>query len=470
VIYVIARTIFFEIKILLKSTNAKIAVVLNCLLIAFFIIANMISLRDIKEMDISRFEHLSKLYASSAISFRDSAQFYLNSAETETNPDWRKMNELLLESALWSSEYCEKVSSISQELHENLKLGNYREAQVLYHQFIVARHDNDLFLSQERFTNAFGHPSKPYGIDMGELYAGNSMFYGDLVQRDIPPLYDNDMKPFNFMYQIFQKALPLYFFIISLLVIMKALSGEAESGSLTFTLTKPLSRTRLFFAKYIAATAACLIVILLPILASAVILGIVNGVDSPRYPVLAQSNAYTSTLPLSNDQLRLEQIYSQMPTAPETISSAFSTLAGRFGISSFDFYGIGGVFPGSGGMADEPLEFISIAKFLLGTVPLWIASAILFVSIIFILALLLRKSLLVFVVAVPLAAVNLIFGLPAENLSRPFDLNPFLAANAGQILSGTGSVTALHALMVSLVIAVFCTCVSAFLFKRLEIK
>jgi hypothetical protein len=286
------------------------------------------------------------------------------------------------------------------------------------------------------------------------------------------------------VYQLFQKWLPLYFFIIAAIAIYPAISKEAVNRSLVFTLTKPMSRAKLLFAKYIAAVSSVLIAVFGPILVVSVLLGFINGFDSPRYPVLSQTNAYASIEPLFNNQSRNHIYYLDAPPpiavpprlvviepaiiTPATLASAFASVPGRLGVSSYNFFGPHGRFIDY--RYDENLDFISMFEFLLLTMPLLIACAFFIVAVCFLFALILRKEIFVLFFLLVLAVINIFKGQPVTILLFLEQLYPFLSANAGQIISGRSGVTALVALGVTLSATVIALAVSGLLFRRLEIK
>jgi len=323
----------------------------------------------------------------------------------------------------------------------------------------------------------------PGGRNLDARFNDQYDFTRYLLENDIRPLNENDMKPFNFIYQLFQKWLPLYFFIIAAIVIYPVISKEAGNKSLVFTLTKPTSRAKLLFAKYIAAVSSILIAVFGPILIVSVLLGLINGFDSPRYPVLSQTDAYSSIDPLYNVQSRNElYYYAPMPEdapprfavvepsiiTPEARASAFASVPGRLGVSSYNFFGLNGRVVDY--RYDERLGFIGMFEFLLLTIPFLIVCALFTAAVCFLLALILRKEIFVIFFLLVMAGVNIFRGQPTTNLSFFEQLNPLLSANAAQIMSGRGGVTALGALSVTLAITVIALAISLLLFRRLEIK
>ena len=198
-------------------------------------------------------------------------------------------------------------------------------------------------------------------------------------------------------------------------------------------------------------------------------LGIINGVDSPRYPVLTQGNTFATTDTLFNDQSKIQWYNYTLSTSLTDFDTAFPAFSpGRFGISSYVFFSEDIVAPNH--KLDERLVFNSISDFLLRTIPLWIASFLFITSIVFIFALIFKKRVFVFVLALPIALFNSIFGAPTTNLSAMQRLNPTLINNPVQIISGMGSVTALQTLVVNMFIAIVCITICIIMYKKLELK
>jgi len=153
---------------------------------------------------------------------------------------------------------------------------------------------------------------------------------------------------------------------------------------------------------------------------------------------------------------------------PEALASAFTYMPGRLGVSSYNLFREGEVTVDH--KLDDRIGFVSISKFLLLAVPLWVASAMFFTAIVFLLALLIRKEIFVLFFLLAVAAANLIFSRPVVDLSFYERLNPLLSTNAGQILSAMGGVTALNAVCTSMAIAALSIGICVVLFRRLEIK
>ena len=473
------RTIMtFELKILFKSTGMKVAILLNCIVLIVFIAMNMIALRDIKANDISRFELalVDNIFAINAYS--DNISFM--EKWVEDNPDRAGLSdELVIEVYTWNYEAHSELSTTLVQLIEALREGEYTAAFEHLHAINSAGVEYYRFMSQPQYSDEFAHLLVAMGRNISDRYYNQYNFTGYLLENQIPFLYENDMKPFNFMYQLFHKLLPLYFFFIAAIAIFPVLSKEAGSGALVFTLSKPSSRIKILFAKYCAALQAVLIAVFVPILLAAVLLGLINGFDSPGYPVLTQRNAFISYDPLHNDQSKNEWYY-QTPLGirmtgidplyitPEALASAFTYMPGRLGVSSYNLFREGEVTVDH--KLDDRIGFISISRFLLLTVPLWVASAMFFTAIVFLLALLIRKEIFVLFFLLAVAAANLIFSRPVVDLSFYERLNPLLSTNAGQILSAMGGVTALNAVCTSMAIAALSIGICVVLFRRLEIK
>jgi len=111
-----------------------------------------------------------------------------------------------------------------------------------------------------------------------------------------------------------------------------------------------------------------------------------------------------------------------------------------------------------------------MSEFLLLTIPLLIVSALFFTAFCFLIALIVRKEIFVLFFLLVLAVINIFRGQPVTNLLFLEQLNPFLSANAGQIMSGRGGVTALVALGITLIVTTIVLIISGLLYRRLEIK
>jgi ABC-type transport system involved in multi-copper enzyme maturation permease subunit len=473
----------FELKIILKSINFKVAVLLSFAVLIAFIVANMLEIQDIKDNDIARFERARIDALAFQQDLQDVMEIYTEWLEENYDDPHYMHVYMMREEQRWAYDFFNELYISIVDLIDALRTEDYKRAFEQHHllnESFVRLHD---FMNTEQGFIIAVMGVVAEGRNLSNRFYDQYNFTRYLLENNIEPLYENDMKPFNFIYQLFQKWLPLYFFIVAAIVIYPAISKEAGNKSLVFTLTKPTSRAKLLFAKYIAAVSSILIAVFGPILIVSVLLGLINGFDSPRYPVLSQTDAYSSIDPLYNVQSRNElYYYAPMPEdapprfavvepsiiTPEARASAFASVPGRLGVSSYNFFGLNGRVVDY--RYDERLGFISMFEFLLLTIPFLIVCTLFTTAVCFLLALILRKEIFVIFFLLVLAVVNIFRGQPITNLSFFEQLNPLLSANAAQIISGRGGITALGALSVTLIVTAIALTISLLLFRRLEIK
>jgi ABC-type transport system involved in multi-copper enzyme maturation permease subunit len=126
-------------------------------------------------------------------------------------------------------------------------------------------------------------------------------FAKQLEKENAPMLRVNEMKGYNFLYRTFKDIFPYMSLIIILLILADIMSTERDYGSYKFLLLQPISRGKVLLAKLVAAVTSAWLIILLPIFLCFLLVGMVNGFGSSRYPVIKSTETYTTTEPIQTD-------------------------------------------------------------------------------------------------------------------------------------------------------------------------
>lgn len=126
-------------------------------------------------------------------------------------------------------------------------------------------------------------------------------FANNLSVENAEILGVNEMKGYNFLYLVFKNIFPYISLLVVLLILADIMSTERDYGSYKFLLLQPISRGKILLAKVVAAITSAWIVILVPIFICFLIVGVVNGFGSYKYPVIKSTETYTTTEPIHTD-------------------------------------------------------------------------------------------------------------------------------------------------------------------------
>lgn len=440
------KLVGFELKRLFKAVPIRVAVAFNCVVLIIFIWSNSVPLERSLAEASEEFHSRYLAFSLALDPFLPFLQFVRALDDLEEFLNEMSVDERnSFEPFLAHLNYLYTVRQISRNLSDLLAERDQYAAFYEYHNFIDLRYEH------EQLRRAH--------------YQSLLNFTSYLLDNEIIHINQHDMTPLNFLYQVFARLLPFCLFFIIAIVCFHNIAKDIERGTLTFSMAQPVTKIKLLLSKYTAVVLASLAVLLVPLFVTAVVLGFVNGFDNPRYPVLIQTNTYTTLTPLPNNIRTFERISGR--TIPENLS-AFS-VADRLGISRFnvlnDFDHLTLDFS-----PNEGLSFVPIYIFLLLTLPLWITGVLLFTGFVFFLGLLLKRRLLSFSVSLLAAGGSLFYTTPVTNLDIFARLNPFLSIHAGAILGGIGSTTSLWALLVNVFGAMLLLLSCCVMIKRLEMR
>ena len=483
--YMFYRVYKFELKKYFKSVPVKIAVILNFILLVVFAGININASNHVRARDLlsvrNSYNQFNDLTVFLQARIRMANSFLESRAFLSRPQIWDVMSDeqikLIIEYSEAARTMVTEMAKSKGSLFEYLSLGDLNSAFMEQRNFLalglaITRFADDINAREvispnvDSFSVLTGIHITTQGLFFENILA--SLDY--LLDNNISPIYNsNDMTPFNFFYQVLFRLLPSYFLFIIALVCFKAIAGDIESNALIFSINKPASRMKLLLSKYAAAITASLVAVFVPIILTAMVLGFLRGFDSPRYPVLAQQQAYTSFGYLPNRLGEFERLFGNVMSGQDSIFSITFPFAmtDHIGISRFNIMGDGFAV---NFQIDERLEFIPIHMFLIRTLPLWAAVAALFTGMAFFMGLIFRRRIVCFITGMAFAFGGALYSAPIRNLNALERLNPFLSLHAGSVISGLGSTTALNALLASFVPAVAVMYVCCILFKRFEFR
>lgn len=319
------KLIYFEWKKIFKSKRNLAIIGIVFLILLVFISSNIEKDKQDREESAKQADFLADWYNKENVSYGKSYD--------KTN---MYICKLYSDVAKKRSEYfTQKASAIrandkEAELQADI---TYYETQLRYYvdgalytgaSTWETRLQNIIYSNKEIFQDMLnynyqgkGNISELYGeyvkipsmlIGTGDQIAETLTYYGEkldfakqLEKENAPMLRVNEMKGYNFLYRAFKDVFPYMSLIIILLILADIMSAERDYGSYKFLLLQPISRGKVLLAKLVAAITSAWTIILLPMFICFLVVGLVNGFGSSRYPVIKSTETYTTTKPIQTD-------------------------------------------------------------------------------------------------------------------------------------------------------------------------
>jgi len=142
------------------------------------------------------------------------------------------------------------------------------------------------------------------------IISGKSKSEGGVTEEDLinninynKYLYDNDIKPLNniyqmtginFLYRVLSELMPYLAAVVVLLLCSDCFASEVDWGSYKFLLLQPYPRGKFFTAKVLSCLVVALTVLGSSLLIVFVIMSVLNGTGSAKYPIAFDPNAFSS--------------------------------------------------------------------------------------------------------------------------------------------------------------------------------
>ncbi len=154
----------------------------------------------------------------------------------------------------------------------------------------------------EKITEELDYPSfsvhsavtGPFPPDEVLTYMTSARYSLAMAKTDLLPTGAHDTSPWAFTFNFLRRGLPNILGIVVLLLSVNMLHRDKSSGVIKVSLSAPLSRTRYLLRKLSLSFFASSSVIVLPQILSILILGIRQGFQGLRYPVLLDKNVLSS--------------------------------------------------------------------------------------------------------------------------------------------------------------------------------
>lgn len=244
------------------------------------------------------------------------------------------------------------------------------------------------------------------------------------------------LSAWTFLILFFRHFLPYAFPILIALLFADLFSDDMDHGFIKFSATTADGRKRLLQAKALLVMSLSLVLVLVSLSLAFLLAGTVHGFGSTQSLMLYDTASFSSLRPLPNylaEDLKLFSPAHGQVGPPDAL-----------GLSSYSSQGDPALpFP----LPAERLLLIPVASFVLRSLPQLISSVLFWSLLILFISYLSQKNVLASGLAFLLSLSVFFFAAPKENLSFFARCNVLLYLDPSLQISGLGSATSLHAIL-----------------------
>ncbi|MBU5425830.1 ABC transporter permease subunit [Tissierella pigra] len=266
-----------------------------------------------------------------------------------------------------------------------------------------------------------------------DTYLITAKYYNILYKNNLQPVEKYHMDSMMFLYHYFNHIIPIVIGFIILAIIFNSINDEWNTGSLKLILTQPFSRNKYLGSKTIVGILISLFIIIIPASIISIGYGVIDGFENYNYPVLFMKDTMIT-----------------FKSLPDYLEKDIETRGYN------DSLGISLYASAEGGDRDinKKLDFISLYKLLLLALVLLVSSVIFYVTLNLFISSIAKNPVIGFVFSGLITLVGTILS-KKWTIKGGYNLSPFYMNNPVRILNGTYRVTALAALSVLLITALF---------------
>ena len=277
------------------------------------------------------------------------------------------------------------------------------------------------------------------------LYA---KYYNYLYQYDLEPIsHRNKMGSMTFLYQYFNKIIPVLLGAIVLILTFDSINEDWLNGSMKLTLTQPFSRWKYILSKIIVGVLHSIFVIIIPVLLITIVFGFFDSFENYNYPVLFLQDGFT----------RFEPIPNHIEFDRENLGFNCD-----IGISLYSSYPKGEVY------VHSRIDLIPLYEFLFFALLLTILFILFCVTLNVLISSMIKNRITSFTVVGGIILIGTVLSNKLVT-GHKYNLSPFSMNNPVRILDGTYNVTALVATMILIGALLILFMINVLYFKRKDL-
>lgn len=284
------------------------------------------------------------------------------------------------------------------------------------------------------------------------LYKYNNLlsgkYYYQLYKNDFEPIYKDDVNNITYLYYYFFNIVTKFIVIIPISFIYNAINREKNTGSLKLILTQSISRKKYYISKWISGVVHIIFVIIFPPILMSIILGIINGFVSLKYPTIYLRDSLTTLKNIPNYFERFDRQYGWKPQLCYSFNYYAETMTGP------EFRG-----------AHDRMEVIPFYKYLLMVILLTILFIAFAVALVQLISAIINKEIISFAVAALSFALGILISSPYK-YDENLNLSPFTMENASRIVTGTYNVTAFGSILILSASTILLLIIGCMYFKK----
>jgi len=359
---------------------------------------------------------------------------------------------------------------------EQAMINNMYKAVVEHHTYLIAicrwgdGRPRDSFIRTRLGDVPVDHPLRL------EYYLAKQRFSQHFVDNDILFLYESEMRGFNFTYQVMRQIFPLVMLFIVFMAVGDVFTSDNRTGSYKFLLVNPVSRWKVFIAKWLASCVIAITIIFTPLVLMGLGVGIVNGFGSWNYPILTQAGAFSSFTPIPNNIWFDQRVghfigffvyFFDLPVYFTNNGLAYAAAHPSMGLTAYSSPHIGYLYLFS---HHHTLQHTPMVAVLAMALPIFLLLIMLAAAASALLSVILQRDMPTLIIGLVLSLGVILFPAPIRSVSVVARLNPFMYTNPINILNGLGSTTALTGVVVLAGWSVLFIAAGMLIFTRRDIR